>query len=165
MRISNLESRKQPSRILVAVDGSDTSMNAAEYAITLAKNYNDDDNGNNEAVQVFVINVIDLQPIFKMLPSDTRKQLIRIGRQQASQIFDTIEEIAKHHSAKFKINTEMVETSSASAADEIIKYAKEKEIDLIVVGTKGRSAMRKALLGSVASKVVAYSLCSVLVVR
>jgi nucleotide-binding universal stress UspA family protein len=164
MKASNLKPRKQPSRILVAVDGSDTSMNAAEYAITLAKNY-DDDNGNNEAVEVFVLNVIDLPPIFKMLPSETRKQLTRIGRQQANQIFDTIEEIAKHHSAQFKTNTEMVETSSASAADEIIKYAKEKEIDLIVVGTKGRSAMRKALLGSVASKVVTYSPCSVLVVR
>ena len=147
------------------MDGSDTSMNAAEYAITLAKNYNDEDNGNNEAVQVFIINVIDLQPIFKMLPSDTRKQLIRIGRQQASQIFDSVEEIAKNHGAKFKINTEMVETSSSSAADEIIKYAKEKAIDLIVVGTKGRSGMTKALLGSVASKVVTYSPCSVLVVR
>jgi universal stress protein A len=59
----------------------------------------------------------------------------------------------------------MVETSSASAADEIIKYAKEKAIDLIVVGTKGRSGMTKALLGSVASKIVTYSPCLVLVVR
>ncbi len=46
-----------------------------------------------------------------------------------------------------------------------IKYAKEKGVDLIVGGTKGRSGMRKAFLGSVASKVVAYSLCSVLVVQ
>jgi nucleotide-binding universal stress UspA family protein len=150
---------KKPSRILVAVDGSDTSMKAADYAITLAKN-----NDNNEA-QIFVINVIDIPPIFKMLPSDTRKQLIRIGRQQASQIFDSVQEIAKSHGAKFKINTEMVETSSVSAADEIIKYSKEKNVNLIVVGTKGRSGMSKALLGSVASKVVTYSPCSVLVVR
>jgi nucleotide-binding universal stress UspA family protein len=150
---------KKPSRILVAVDGSDTSMKAADYAITLAKN-----NDNNEA-QIFVINVIDIPPIFKMLPSDTRKQLIRIGRQQASQIFDSVQEIAKSHGAKFKINTEMVETSSVSAADGIIKYSKEKNVNLIVVGTKGRSGMSKALLGSVASKVVTYSPCSVLVVR
>jgi nucleotide-binding universal stress UspA family protein len=155
---SNLKPKK-PSRILVAVDGSDTSMKAADYAITLAKN-----NDNNEA-QIFVINVIDIPPIFKMLPSDTRKQLIRIGRQQASQIFDSVQEIAKSHGAKFKINTEMVETSSVSAADEIIKYSKEKNVNLIVVGTKGRSGMSKALLGSVASKVVTYSPCSVLVVR
>jgi nucleotide-binding universal stress UspA family protein len=155
---SNLKPKK-PSRILVAVDGSDTSMKAADYAITLAKN-----NDNNEA-EIFVINVIDIPPMFKMLPSDTRKQLIRIGRQQATQIFDTIEQMAKRHDVKTnKINTEMVETSM-SAADEIIRYAKEKGVDLIVVGTKGRSGMSKALLGSVASKVVTYSPCSVLVVR
>jgi nucleotide-binding universal stress UspA family protein len=155
---SNLKPKK-PSRILVAVDGSDTSMKAADYAITLAKN-----NDNNEA-EILVINVIDLPPIFKMLPSDTRKQLIRIGRQQATQIFDTIEQMAKRHDVKTnKINTEMVETSM-SAADAIIRYAKEKGVDLIVVGTKGRSGMSKALLGSVASKVVTYSPCSVLVVR
>ena len=155
---SNLKPKK-PSRILVAVDGSDTSMKAADYAITLAKN-----NDNNEA-EIFVINVIDIPPMFKMLPSDTRKQLIRIGRQQATQIFDTIEQMAKRHDVKTnKVNTEMVETSM-SAADEIIRYAKEKGVDLIVVGTKGRSGMSKALLGSVASKVVTYSPCSVLVVR
>ena len=155
---SNLKPKK-PSRILVAVDGSDTSMKAADYAITLAKN-----NDNNEA-EIFVINVIDIPPMFKMLPSETRKQLIRIGRQQATQIFDTIEQMAKRHDVKTnKINTEMVETSM-SAPDEIIRYAKEKGVDLIVVGTKGRSGMSRALLGSVASKVVTYSPCSVLVVR
>jgi len=134
-------------------------MNAADYAITLAKN------SSNEA-EILVINVIDLPPIFKMLPSDTRKQLIIIGRQQASQIFDTIEQMAKSHDVRTnKINTEMVETSSVSVSDEIVRYAKEKDVDLIVVGTKGRSGMSKALLGSVASKVVTYSSCSVLVVR
>jgi nucleotide-binding universal stress UspA family protein len=149
--------KPKPSRILVAVDGSDTSMNAADYAIALAKN-------NNNDPEIFVIKIIDLSPIFKMLPSDTRKQLIRIGRQEASQIFDTVAEIAKRHGVTTKINTEMVETS-VSAADEIIRYAQEKGVDLIVVGTKGRSGMSKALLGSVASKVVTYSPCSVLVVR
>ena len=151
---------KKLSRLLVAVDGSDTSMNAADYAITLAKN-----NNNNEAAEIFVINVIDLPPIFKMLPSDTRKELTSIGRREANQMLDTVAEMAKRHGMeKRKINTEIVETST-SAADEIIRYAQEKDVDLIVVGTKGRSGMTKALLGSVASKVVTYSPCSVLVVR
>jgi nucleotide-binding universal stress UspA family protein len=150
--------KPEPSRILVAVDGSDTSMNATDYAITLAKNNND--------AEILVINVIDLSPIFKMLPSETRKQLIRIGRQEASQILDTVAEMAKRHGVKMKmkINTEMVETS-ISVADVIIRYTKDKEIGLIVVGTKGRSGMSKALLGSVASKIMTYSPCSVLVVR
>jgi hypothetical protein len=59
MMISNLKPGKQPSRILVAVDGSDTSMNAADYDITLAKNNKD----NNEAAEV--LNIIDILPIFK----------------------------------------------------------------------------------------------------
>jgi nucleotide-binding universal stress UspA family protein len=92
--------KPKPSRMLVAVDGSDTSMNAADYASTLAKNNND--------AEVFFINVIDLSPIFKMLPSDTRKQLIKIGRQEASQILDTVAEMAKRHGVEKKINTEMV---------------------------------------------------------
>lgn len=151
--------KPKPSRILAAVDGSDISMNAADYAIKLAKNDN-----NNEA-EIFVINVIDLSPIFKMLPSDTRKQLISIGRREANQMLDTVAEMAKRHGIeKKKINTEIVETS-VSAADAIVRYAQEKEVDLIVVGTKGRSGMSKALLGSVASKIVTYSPCSVLVVR
>ncbi|MDQ3969592.1 MAG: universal stress protein [Thermoproteota archaeon] len=108
--------------------------------------------------------MIDLSPIFKMLPSETRKQLIRIGRQEASQILDTVAEMAKCHGVKMKINTEMVETS-VSVADAIIRYAKDEEIGLIVVGTKGRSGMSKALLGSIASKIMTYSPCSVLVVR
>src|SRR5215210_7310595 len=148
---------KKPSKILVAIDGSDSSMNAADYAISLAKN-------NNEA-EIFVINVIDLPPIFKMLPSDTRKELISIGRREANQMLDTVAEMAKRHGMeKKKLNTEIVETPD-SAADEIIRYAQVKDVDLIVVGTKGRSGMSKALLGSVASKVVTYSPCSVLVVR
>ena len=130
--ISNNLKSNRPNRLLVAADGSDTSMNAVDYAITLAKNDNSD---NQQVIEIFVINVIDIPPIFKLLPSDTRNQLTRIGRQQAGQIFDEVDEIAKRHNAtNLNIVKEMVETSSGSAADEIIKYAKEKDVDLIVVG-------------------------------
>lgn len=158
--------KQQPSRILVGVDGSDISMDAADYAITLAQKNNNNNKDSQEATKIFVINVINLPSIFKMLPSDTRKQLIGIGRQQASQIFEVIDEMAKRHNAtNVKIIKEVIETTSTSPADEIIKYAKEKDVGLILVGTKGRSGMSKALLGSVASKIVTYSPCSVLVVR
>jgi len=96
-------------------------MKAADYVFTLAKKHSSDANDNNKSVEVFILNVIDHPPIFKLLPSETRKQLIRIGRQQANEIFDSVQEIAKSHGAKFKINTEIIETSSISAADEIIK--------------------------------------------
>ena len=51
------------------------------------------------------------------------------------------------------------------AAMEIVDYAAEHEIDLIVVGTKGRSSIADILLGSVANKVVHKAKCPVVTVR
>lgn len=48
---------------------------------------------------------------------------------------------------------------------EIVRYAEDKKVDLIVMGTHGRSGIAQALLGSVAEKVVRKSPCPVLTVR
>lgn len=48
---------------------------------------------------------------------------------------------------------------------EIVRYAKEHDIDLIVMGTHGRSGLAHVLLGSVAEKVVRKAPCPVLTVR
>lgn len=49
--------------------------------------------------------------------------------------------------------------------EEIIEYAKDKRSDLIVMGTRGRTGFKKALLGSVASAVVTHAGCPVMVIR
>jgi nucleotide-binding universal stress UspA family protein len=46
-----------------------------------------------------------------------------------------------------------------------MKVASKRQADLIVMGTKGLSAIGRALLGSVSTRVVQHSSCSVLVVR
>lgn len=56
-------------------------------------------------------------------------------------------------------------TRMGSPAVEIANYAKEKEIDLIVIGTHGRSGVSHVLLGSVAEKVVRKAPCPVLTVH
>jgi nucleotide-binding universal stress UspA family protein len=62
-----------------------------------------------------------------------------------------------------QIKTEII--SSINTAEGIVDYAQEKNLELIVIGTRGRSAFKKMLLGSVASKVVTYAHCPVLVVK
>lgn len=52
-----------------------------------------------------------------------------------------------------------------SPADFIITLAEEEHVDLIVLGSRGRKAIARFLLGSVADKVVTHAPCSVLVVR
>lgn len=47
----------------------------------------------------------------------------------------------------------------------IIEYAEEQHVDLIVMGTRGKSGLKKLLLGSIASAVVTYAGCPVMVVK
>jgi nucleotide-binding universal stress UspA family protein len=47
----------------------------------------------------------------------------------------------------------------------IIDYAERGNVDLIVVGTRGKSGFKKVLLGSVAEDIVTYAYCPVLVVK
>src|SRR5262249_21912950 len=52
-----------------------------------------------------------------------------------------------------------------SAAEEILQYAAETRVDLIVMGTHGRTGLKRLLMGSVAEKVLRGAPCSVLVVK
>jgi nucleotide-binding universal stress UspA family protein len=55
--------------------------------------------------------------------------------------------------------------SKGSVVSTVSDNVEEQNIDLIVVGTKGRSGITKMLLGSVASRLVTYAACPVLVVK
>lgn len=55
--------------------------------------------------------------------------------------------------------------AETSAASTIVDYAESKNVDLLVIGSKGRTGLKKMLVGSTASEVLKYSHCPVLVVR
>jgi universal stress protein A len=58
-----------------------------------------------------------------------------------------------------------LETRVGVPADEILKYARQHAVDLIVVGTHGRGRLASTLLGSVAEEVVRRAACPILIVR
>ncbi len=55
--------------------------------------------------------------------------------------------------------------TALSAADEIVRVAREEHIDLVVIGSRGMATRANFFLGGTASKVVTYAPCSVLVVK
>ena len=62
------------------------------------------------------------------------------------------------------LKTEIVE-GAKSVATTIMEYAESENVDLIIVGSKGRTSFKKLLLGSVSSNIIKNAHCAVLVVR
>ena len=56
-------------------------------------------------------------------------------------------------------------TSVNSIVEALVNYSREKDIDLIVIGTRGNSRIKRLLIGSIAMGVVRHAGCPVLLVR
>jgi len=147
------ENENKFSKILVAVDGSQASMDAADQAIEMASKYN------SELIALHVI--LSDTTIFGTSPPRHIDEI----KQQAQQYLDKIKQKMpdQHDNSKIQMRTELI--SSATAVGGIVGFAEKENIDLIVVGTRGRSGFKKLLLGSVASGVVNYAHCPVMVVK
>jgi nucleotide-binding universal stress UspA family protein len=65
---------------------------------------------------------------------------------------------------ELRLKTEVI-LATKPIVGEIVDYAERENIDLIVIGSRGRTGLKKMLLGSVASGVVTYASCPVLVVK
>jgi len=141
-------------RILVPLDGSDFSFKAAKYAIKVAKMAN---------AEIFFMHSVVNPPY-----GDPRSRGMMISAyiKEATELAElwyiNAGDMASEQGVKFAAETIF---DVASAADSIVNYAESKKVDLIVVGTKGRTGLRRLLLGSVASGVVTHASCPVLITR
>ena len=154
------------SKILVAIDGSAASMKAAEFAITMANKERSEQSkeSGSELVALTVLDVSKprgLLSSFIAAPTYGLKELEQ-ERNEAKQWMENLRQKAEEKKVAFR--SEIIE-GILSAEATIIDYAESHNINLIVVGTKGRSGFSRVLLGSVASKVVTYAHCPVLVVK
>jgi len=139
--------------ILLPTDFSDYSKYARAYAISLCREFK---------AKLLALHVLE-DPVY---PIDTTPfgfspvQFVRERRDSAEKELEkVVEEIAK----------EGIETESLIVEGkpfvQIITVAREREVDLIVIGTHGRTGLSHYLLGSVTEKVVRKAPCPVLTVR
>jgi nucleotide-binding universal stress UspA family protein len=149
-----MSSNIQLKRILVPLDGSDSSFQAAKYAIKIAKMAN--------AEIIFMHAVVNPLYVEYKTAGLVIMHYIEEAKRNADMWYKDLGDTAANEGIKFSTETIL---DIASAADSIVKYAEDKKADLIVMGTHGRTGVKRFLLGSVASGVVAHAKRSVLVVR
>ena len=160
--MSTTTSKEKFSKILVPIDGSEPSMDAADDAILMARQYN------AHLIAVYVLpeklRYEYADGIDPDVPITTSTRgIIELPRQEIEEkSFSNIKVKCKQNNVK--LNTEVIITTKSLVA-EIVDYAQSNNVDLIVVGTRGRSGFKKLLLGSVASGVVTYAHCPVMVVK
>jgi nucleotide-binding universal stress UspA family protein len=143
--------------ILVPVDGSEWSFRAAKYAIKVAKM------SNAEIVCVHAVVSLPTTAYANVHASVLVPRYIEEAKKEAQKWFDEIDATAKKVGV-VRMITEII-LDVFSVADALITYAERNNVDLIVIGTKGRTGLKKFVLGSVASGVVSHAKCPVLVVR
>lgn len=141
-----------PKHILVAVDFNEVSERALDYALTLAKSL---------GAKVTVIHVYAL-PIYRFADSEyvpSADEATRITA-AAQKGLDAL--IARHAASGVPMSAVV---HSGTTAEEICSEATHAGADLIVMGTHGRGALSRVLLGSVAQNVIRISPIPVLTVR
>jgi nucleotide-binding universal stress UspA family protein len=149
------------SKILVAIDGSQPSIDAANYAIEMAKK-----NNNSQLIALTVLDISTprrLSSSFITAPTYGLKELEE-ERKRAQKWLESISNKVQEIEKNIQYKAEIIE-GSISVEGTIVDYAENENIDLIVIGTRGRSGFKRMLLGSVASKVVTYATCPVLVIK
>ena len=156
------QQQQQFSKILVPIDGSEPSFRAVQIANNIATRFN------SEIIVLYVIVCPSKNEYMNLTGLVTPKQIdmiIKNAKEEANDWFKRIENIVmKDENSNVKISTKVLLTG-ISVYGEIIDYAEKEGVDLIVIGTRGRSGIKKLLLGSTASGVVTYSHCPVLVTK
>lgn len=135
-------------QILVAVDGSEFAAHALQVASSMATAL---------SAQIGLVHVIDVKLVNAEtgVPADQQWAMLRAGGQE---LLDTAAAAIPIHPHPLKFLRE------GTSWEEVVQSAREWPADLIVVGTHGRSGLRRLLFGSTAEGVVRHAPVPVVVV-
>jgi len=136
-------------KVLTLTDGSELSRSALPYAVEICRQFN---------AELYLLAVMDKVPSY--LDAEINHEIIErmedILKNEVANCFGYCETAGLE--CKSEVRTGM-------AYEEIIKYTKEIDADLIVMATHGHSGISSILLGSIAEKVVRHAPCPVLTVK
>jgi nucleotide-binding universal stress UspA family protein len=142
-------------KILVPIDGSETSTRGLNEAIKLAKNQR------GQISLVHVVNELILD--YGYSGGAYYGDIIESMRAAGSRVLNSAEALARQHG--LDPESVLLESIGGSAADLIVAQAKKWSADLIVMGTHGRRGLRRLAMGSDAESVVRESPVPVLLIH
>ncbi|HXX96680.1 MAG TPA: universal stress protein [Candidatus Bathyarchaeia archaeon] len=154
-------------RILVPIDRSEYKEKIVGYAISLSKAWK---------AEMTVIHVLEPRHALPDGGETETKEQARVdeSRRHAENLLDEVSILAKNQdmninaiaAGSFTLNIKgQALEESGIVGDSIIYYAKNNNTDVIVIGTKGMSAVEEYFFGSVANKVIHEAHCPVFAIR
>jgi nucleotide-binding universal stress UspA family protein len=153
-----------PTKILLATDGSREAELAARTAADLAE---------KTGSELHLVHVFGIAPWYPVYPEVTalggvereepmlEEDLERTSEQRAREILDT--EVERARSAGGTVA--QAHLREGGVAPEIVALAEDIGAGLIVMGSRGRGGIRRALMGSISEAVVRHAHCPVTIVR
>ena len=153
-----------PTKVLLATDGSEEASSATEAAVEIVQ---------KTGSELHVVHVYGVAPIYPLYPEATdpggaeledpvlEEELEGLSERRAQEVLDAAVEKVQSAGA----TVAQAHLREGGVPHEIVALAEDLEVGLVVVGSRGRGGIRRALMGSVSDAVVRHAHCPVLVVR
>lgn len=135
--------------ILLAAEGSENAVRAAKEAIKIASN--------NEEALIDIVYVADYQKVKSEILHTTSNEALHLERRR--KIYN-VEKLIIDANINYKVTI-----LHGTPGPEIVKYANENAVDLVVIGSRGLNSLQEMVLGSVSHKVMKRVNCPALIVK
>lgn len=137
----------RPEKLLLPTDGSEFSEGAIREAISLAKSCSS---------KLIVVSVIETNPEYETLAP----QLVEKAEKEARQHLESV----KAQAEKEGVQCETIARQGDEPYKYIVEEAEKNKVSMIIMGRRGRTGLKRLMMGSVTARVIGHAPCNVVVV-